>query len=172
MFSLLVAGINMRDIAYLKNKNVTKEIIEYDRQKTKRTSRVKQKIRIIINQEVCDIISALAVKNGAPDDYVFPILSNEMEAADQDRRIRQFIKVTNQNIKQLCEQNKLKVFTTYSARHSFANILKQGDISSERIRELLGHKDLKTTENYLRRFDLDKNREAMQTVMKALKKTA
>lgn len=42
---------------------------------------------------------------------------------------------------------------TYSARHSFATILKRSGASTEFIGESLGHKNNKTTENYLDSFE-------------------
>jgi site-specific recombinase XerD len=43
--------------------------------------------------------------------------------------------------------------TTYVARHSFATILKRSGAPTEFISESLGHKDLRTTENYLDGFE-------------------
>ena len=43
--------------------------------------------------------------------------------------------------------------TTYSARHSFATVLKRSGAPVEFISESLGHKDLRTTENYLDSFE-------------------
>ena len=44
---------------------------------------------------------------------------------------------------------------TYVARHSFSTILKRKGISSEFIKESLGHSSLVTTENYLDSFTDD-----------------
>jgi site-specific recombinase XerD len=43
--------------------------------------------------------------------------------------------------------------TFYTARHSFATILKKKGHSVELISELLGHSDIKTTQIYLGSFD-------------------
>ncbi|MFN5432775.1 MAG: tyrosine-type recombinase/integrase, partial [Cyclobacteriaceae bacterium] len=43
--------------------------------------------------------------------------------------------------------------TTYAARHSFATVLKRSGAPTEFISESLGHKDLRTTENYLDSFE-------------------
>ena len=43
-------------------------------------------------------------------------------------------------------------FTTYSARHSFATILKRGGVDIQFISESLGHASIKMTENYLAGF--------------------
>ncbi len=52
-----------------------------------------------------------------------------------------------------------KHVTTYSARHSFATVLKRKGISTEVISESLGHKSVKTTASYLDSFDDDTKKE-------------
>ena len=43
--------------------------------------------------------------------------------------------------------------TTYTARHSFATVLKRSGANIAYISESLGHADLKTTESYLASFE-------------------
>ena len=43
--------------------------------------------------------------------------------------------------------------STYTARHSFASILKAHHVNIAFISESLGHSDLRTTESYLKSFD-------------------
>jgi len=43
----------------------------------------------------------------------------------------------------------------YWARHTYATVLKQSGESVEMISELLGHKDIKTTQIYLGKFSDD-----------------
>lgn len=43
--------------------------------------------------------------------------------------------------------------TTYTARHSFATVLKRSGANIAYISESLGHSDLKTTEAYLASFE-------------------
>ena len=49
--------------------------------------------------------------------------------------------------------------TTYTARHSCATVLKRSGAPIEYISESLGHKDLKTTENYLDSFEDEARKE-------------
>jgi len=49
-----------------------------------------------------------------------------------------------------------KAITTYTARHSWATVLKRAGVSAEFISEGLGHTDVATTENYLDSFESDK----------------
>jgi site-specific recombinase XerD len=43
--------------------------------------------------------------------------------------------------------------STYTARHSFASVLKRSGANIAYISDSLGHTDLKTTENYLASFE-------------------
>ena len=45
--------------------------------------------------------------------------------------------------------------TTYTARHSYATVLKRSGANIAFISESLGHSDLKTTENYLASFETE-----------------
>ncbi|MBL0051720.1 MAG: tyrosine-type recombinase/integrase [Bacteroidetes bacterium] len=44
---------------------------------------------------------------------------------------------------------------TYAARHTFSTILKRKGVSTEFIKESLGHSSIVTTENYLDSFTDD-----------------
>ena len=46
-----------------------------------------------------------------------------------------------------------KPVTTYSARHSFATVLKRSGASMDVISEMLGHSNLKNTRLYLDSFE-------------------
>ena len=48
--------------------------------------------------------------------------------------------------------------TSYTARHSFATVLKRSGASIEFISESLGHSNLQTTENYLADFEIEEKR--------------
>ena len=45
--------------------------------------------------------------------------------------------------------------STYTARHSFATMLKRSGVSISFISESLGHRDVRTTESYLADFEKD-----------------
>ncbi len=67
--------------------------------------------------------------------------------------IQAFIHFINENMEII--RNKLEIqkkVTTYVARHTFSTVLKRSGVSTEYISEALGHKDIRTTENYLDSF--------------------
>lgn len=169
LFSFYAQGMNMRDIANLKYENITADSIQYKRQKTERTSKESGLIQVPLNDELRSLIAELSTDEKFPGNFVFPILNHNMDAIARDKAVRQFIKITNKYIKSICEANQLPVFTTYSARHSYASMMKFAGVKIEMIRELLGHTDIRTTENYLKRFDIDTKKEANENIMRVLK---
>jgi site-specific recombinase XerD len=82
------------------------------------------------------------------------------------KRIQQTVKSINHYIGKIAESLGIEAnITTYVARHSFATVLKRSGVSIEFISESLGHSDLKTTENYLANFELDKKLEIAQNLI-------
>lgn len=56
--------------------------------------------------------------------------------------------------------------TTYSARHSFATVLKRSGTNISYISESLGHSNLAITENYLASFERDERMKNAQLLTK------
>ena len=167
-FSFYCQGMNFRDIALLKYSNIQGEVITYVRQKTRDTESVETPIEIPLTDTVREIIVALGNADKRPSSFVFDIVHKSMDAKYQDDVIRQKIKLTNKWLKELCKANKLPAITTYWARHSYANMMKESGESIELIRELLGHSDVRTTETYLKRFDISRKRTANDKMMEKL----
>ena len=79
-----------------------------------------------------------------------------MDAIKITAVIRQTTKNINKHIDDIAKALKItKRVTTYTARHSFATVLKRSGVSTEFISESIGHADLRTTENYLDSFEDD-----------------
>jgi integrase/recombinase XerD len=66
---------------------------------------------------------------------------------------KNFIKRINLRMKKIGGELSIDKITTYTARHSFATVLKRSVANISFIGESLGHRDLKTTENYLASFE-------------------
>ena len=117
-------------------------------------------IRVFLTERALEIITKWQAvrKKAAKDDYIFDIVTDEQTLEQQQRRIDQFIRNTNEGLKRIAKQIEINEhITTYTARHSFAsNILKSG-ASKEFIQESLGHASMAITEAYLAGFD-DKER--------------
>lgn len=156
LFSYYGNGINFKDIALLKYKNIQREFIVLERAKTSRTARTNGKsIAIFILPVIRAIIKRWGNMDRDPESYIFPILNNSRNPADERRLILQFVKTTNKFMKRIGEDLKFDMpLTTYTARHSCATILKRSGASVEFISETLGHSSISTTRSYLADFEL------------------
>ncbi len=163
LFSYLASGINMKDIAQLKFKDLGTKTILFIRSKTEQSLKKELKPIIVpILPELMDVIHRWGNPDRSPNNYVFDIIKDDMDAETKHLKIKQSTKVINDHLKEIGQELKIKLkLTTYVARHSYATVLKRSGASMELISENLGHKDLHTTENYLDSFE-DKERRKYQ----------
>ena len=135
------------------------------REKTKRTKKDRdQPITVILT----DFHRKTLEQYAAPLEtsaYVFPILSDGMEAEQLHRTVKNFTRNINQHLRKLCKANDLQQISTYWARHSFATVAVLKGASMEFMRESLGHSDMKTTLNYFAGFDDKAKKELANTIM-------
>lgn len=152
--SYLLNGINVADIASLRNKDYSGDFIVLERKKTINSTRSNPKtIKIAVTQQAKEIINRHR-KLGAVDDYIFSILAKGMTPIEEKKSIQQFIKLVNKWIQRIADNLELgKHVTTYTARHTFATTLKRFGVSTAMISEMLGHSSEKTTQNYLAGFE-------------------
>ena len=167
MFCYLCNGINMKDILLLKFKNIKGDNIEFVRAKTQRSTKTNQKtISIYLLPETKAIIDKWGNDQQLPDNYVFPVLSADMDNARQRAVIGQFTKTVNKYVQRIADDLKMdKHVTTYTARHTFSTVLKRSGASTEFISEALGHSNKKTTESYLDSFEKDTQKEFAQKLL-------
>ncbi|MHB9146876.1 MAG: site-specific integrase [Candidatus Amoebophilus sp.] len=150
LFSYYGRGMNFRDMAALKWKQIIKDRVVYKRLKT---GKLMQFQLIAPAMEILERYKKVSA--GASDDFVFPILDKTKHLTPQQisYRINNALKEINQSLKELAEQANIPVhLTTYVARHTYATVLKQSGISTGVISEALGHKGEKITEVYLKSF--------------------
>ena len=155
LFCFFANGINPKDVALLKYKNIEGDFIVFERAKTESTSRTDPKpISVYISEDIITIIERWGNKDKSPDNFIFPILYNGITALREYDLIEFFIRNINDWMKQICKKLQIdKKVTTIVSRHSFSSILKNAGASTEFIQEALGHANKKTTENYLDSFE-------------------
>lgn len=171
IFSFLANGINMEDIARLKYKNIKGDILSFVRTKTK-TKRKKNvtTITVILTPEAKEIIKRWGNEKITEETFLFPILKTGIDPLKEKALVKQFTKTTNKFIKRIAVACKIdKEVSTYTARHSFATILKAGNAPISYISEALGHTNQKTTQVYLDSFDDDFKRIWSAELSKSLK---
>lgn len=158
VFSYLCNGMNIKDIVSLKYENINTNTITFIRSKTARSTRKNPKTIVVpYTNEIREIINQWGNKPQKPKDYIFPILQKGMTQEAIVVRVASTVDFINNNIKSVAKLAGVnKTITTYTARHSWATVLKRAGVSIDAISEGLGHSDVATTENYLDSFESDK----------------
>ena len=158
-FSYLCNGINIKDILLLKYKDINEDEIQFNRAKTKTTSKGNQKkIVIILNDFSKNVIKQYGT-DGSKNDFVFDILDKDMTPLEQQRAIKNFTKYINQHIKKLAASVGItSEISTYWARHSFASNYLLSGANITDVMESLGHSNVTTTQNYLKSLNKETKR--------------
>lgn len=143
VFSATTGGIRFGDLCVLQRDSIKDGKISFRNRKTKdpisfRLSKTSQ-----------------AILDKYSGDYLFPIIDDSKPILGEiSRRNAYFNKV----LKLLAQKAKInKRLTMHTARHTWATISLNNDISTEVVGKILGHKDLKTTQIYTNILDKRKD---------------
>ncbi|OXB23529.1 integrase [Flavobacterium tructae] len=153
-FIYLCNGINVADVIKLKFKNIKDGEICFIRQKTERTTKTRKEIRATLSNEIEDIIKRWG-NTYKPENFIFPYLKGKEDPESVKKITKDLTKKINTRMKKIGNHLGLGDITTYTARHTFATVLKRAGTNIAFISESLGHNDLKTTESYLASFEKD-----------------
>ena len=153
-FSYLCNGINICDLCKLKHSDIKNEIVTWYRQKSIRTSKKKVKIEAVIQPIMIEIIENWKTKNSNPE-YLFPFLSGNETPLQAMKIVQNTTKAINKYVKLIALRIGINNISTYTARHSYATVLKRKGAIIASISEGLGHSDIKTTLAYLDSFEKD-----------------
>lgn len=151
-FMYLCNSINTADLVRLKYKNTVDGEICFVRQKTERTTKTIKEIRAVVTPEMETIIERWGNER-QPNNFIFPCITGDEDALTQKKKTKDFTKRINKRMKMIGEALGIDGISTYTARHSFATVLKRSGANIAYISESLGHNDLKTTESYLASFE-------------------
>ena len=99
------------------------------------------------------IIDKWGTKPQAPNNFIFPYLTGKETPMEEKTVIRNVTRLCNKRLKKIGKAIGIEGISTYTARHSYATVLKRSGANIAYISESLGHNDLKTTENYLASFE-------------------
>jgi len=152
LFLYLCNGINVADFVKLKYRDIIDGEICFIRQKTENTSKTKKEIRAILSEPMLRIIK----KWGNPDDptdFIFPVIISSDDAMQRKKKTTYLTRAINKRMNNIGEALGIGRISSYTARHSFATVLKRSGANIAYISESLGHNDLKTTESYLACFE-------------------
>lgn len=145
-------GINPTDMLKLKFSDIVDGEICFVRQKTERTTKNRKEIRATISVQMQAVIDKWGNKP-LSDNYIFPYMKGNETAIEAKAITRDVVKRINKRMKLIGEELGIGNITTYTARHSYATVLKRSGVNISYISESLGHTDLRTTEAYLASFE-------------------
>jgi site-specific recombinase XerD len=150
LFSYLCNGANIKDICLLKYSDIKGDSIIFRRAKTIITNRKSKPIIATYTDHIRLIIEEWGDKSMKPEAFIFPVLNNDESERRIKEKVAMLVKQMNKYIDDVAKTCGIASrVTTYTARHSFATVLKRSGISTSYIAEFLGHADEKTTESYL-----------------------
>jgi len=156
IFSYISNGMNFTDICQLKPQDIKGEFFTFYRSKTKHTKkRDLRPIKVPLTDRTKQIITKWKTIDRY-NPYLFPILSAGLSAWQQKYKIQDFIAKVNKHMNVVAADLGIEgKLGTYVARHSHSTMLKRLGVSTEMIRENLGHSSVLTTANYLDDFEDD-----------------
>ena len=147
------------DLAHLEKSAVERNVLQYNRVKTKTPMSVE------ILDSAKEMMNQLRSEKAAqPDypDYLFNILRGDKTRKDERayREYQSALRCFNNCLKDLARVLHLNSpVTSYTFRHSWATTAKYQGVPIEMISESLGHKSIKTTQTYLKGFELKERTE-------------
>lgn len=157
-FSYLCNGINFRDMIYLQYSNIINGEICFIRAKTARNTKHSKIIHAVITPEMQTIINKWGNPDTRPENYIFPFTKGAEGPFEKVKLIREVVTECNQVLRKIAHEIGIPRITTYSARHSFATVLKRSGVNIAYISESLGHSNLAITENYLASFETEERK--------------
>lgn len=152
LFLYLCNGINVADFVRLRYRDIVNGEICFLRQKTEYTTHTRKEIRVIVVDRMRAIIDRWG-NPPSPDNFVFPVLDGTEDAMRQKLKTQYLTRAINKRMAAIGEALGIGRISTYTARHSYATVLKRAGANIAYISESLGHQDLRTTENYLASFE-------------------
>lgn len=177
LFSYYCAGIRTADLIQLRWGNVTGSgRLHYQMGKNH-----KERDLLLVDQAM-EILRHYHREDAKATDYIFPLLSNDVEyagyvtQADKDRmkpelRHKMYQDISSKNalinkyLKKIAEKAEIaKPLSMHISRHSFAHIAQEAGAESSAIKNILGHSNLATTERYMGSFDTSKTDETLRNV--------
>ena len=90
-------------------------------------------------------------------DYVFPILSEKHKTPESKKnRIKKILRQLNEDLKVIGGKAEIEMpLTSYTARHTWAMVMKNLGHSTSKISDALGHQTEEVTKSYLDSFKND-----------------
>lgn len=167
-FSYVCNGMNMKDIALLRYKDLNEDSFVFYRAKTINTSKADlTPVTVYLNDFSKSVIARYGNENKKPGNLIFSINNDEQSPEWNFRKVKEFTRYVNKHIKRLADSLGIsKDLSTYWARHSFATTAIRNGASMEFVGEALSHSDTKTTLSYFAGFEEKDKKQIMNNLLK------
>lgn len=166
-FSYACNGMNIADIVNLKNKNIDKDKIVFERWKTMYTKKKEIVIEAFLNDFTLKVLEKYRNKTGGPNDYVFPIIEVGDTEEEKYRKRKNFLDFVNQHFKKYAKSLGFhENLSSYWARHSFSTKLIREGANLEMAGQCFGHASPKTTADYFAGFENEDIKRKVSNIMK------
>jgi integrase len=153
LFSIYCGGIRVGDMLRLTWAQVSGDRLEYHMQKTHKT------VAFPISGPAMAILNEYRPTESEPEKLVFPFLIDsfhKLSPEDQFAEISSKTAIYNRYLGTLAGKADItKHISSHTARHTFADLARQGDADLYSISKALGHSSLSITEKYIKGFDQD-----------------
>lgn len=144
LFSFYACGMGFADMVNLKHEEIKQGMICYERVKTGHPVSVfaEPQLQVLIKK----------YKTTSP--YIWPVLSDGADRAQNYKRYRSALVSFNRHLKKIAELAKIpESLSSYMARHSWATAARNKLMPTAAISTYLGHANENTTQIYLGSFD-------------------
>jgi len=146
VFAAYTGGLRVSDVLKLKWKNIDKTHIHITIKKTS------GQLSIKVPDKSFAIIQKYKSKKFNKDNYVFPMLPNDLDENDfvaLDNEISKGTALINKSLKALEEDSELgKHISFHISRHTWATRALRKGISIDKVSKLMGHAQIKETQIY------------------------
>ena len=165
-------GMPFVDLAHLEKSALERNVLRYNRVKTHTPMSVE------VLDTAKELISQLRNKQEPqPDcpDYLFDILRGDKKRKDEQtyREYQSALRKFNNHLARLARALHVNsTVTSYTLRHSWATTAKYRGVPIEMISESLGHTSIKTTQIYLKGFELKERTEVNRLNLCYVRKSA
>ena len=161
LFCYFGNGMNPKDMAYLRFKNIDGDYLHFTRAKTEHTIRTEPKlITVFFSDDMKRIVQKWGNKDTDKNNFIFPLLNHKANLLEQFNIVKRLIITINDGMKRIAAQLSIeRKVTNIVSRHTFSTVLKRSGVSTEFIQESLGHTNKRTTENYLDSFEKEVKKE-------------
>ncbi|MBL7813245.1 MAG: site-specific integrase [Bacteroidetes bacterium] len=157
LFCYLCNGMNLKDAAHLKYKNMTGNRLHFVREKTKLTNRMEKKLMVPLTKPVLEIMQRWGNQPPKAESFIFPILEAGDTPEDVRRKVSNMNGLVTDSMRRIAKALELNVqnITANSARDAFATISEHQGRPLSDISQSLGHSSISVTQHYLASFSDD-----------------